>query len=54
MFALSLLCFWLLMLFDFFKNIEIEERALWGFALVFLSWGAALAYYFLHFRRRHC
>jgi len=41
--------FWLMMLSDFFCNRKVNHRVIWGFGLFFLSWLAAIIYYFVYF-----
>jgi len=44
--------FWIMMLADYFRNQRMNHRVLWGFSLLFLSWLAAIIYYFLYFLPR--
>lgn len=39
--------FWFLMLSDFFRNVTLRYKIVWGFSLIFLSWLAAIVYYFV-------
>lgn len=47
--SISFFLFWFLMLKHFFNNKNIRRKVLWGFSLIFLSWLAAIAYFYLHF-----
>lgn len=44
--------FWFLMLADFFNNKAINNKVLWGFALIFLSWASSIVYFVFHFLPR--
>jgi len=51
--AISCIWFWLLMFADYFKNRPAKSSIAWGWALIFLNVGAALAYFWLIWRPRH-
>jgi hypothetical protein len=51
--AVSCIWFWLLMFADYFKNRPPKSSTAWGWALVFLNVGAALAYFWLIWRPRY-
>ena len=50
--SISFFLFWFLMLKHFFENKSIKNRALWGFSLFFLSWLAAITYFFLYYLKK--
>jgi hypothetical protein len=50
--CVSFVCFWLLMLVHLMRgNANTKHPVAWGLSLIFLSWLAALGYYFLVYRR---
>ena len=51
--AISCIWFWLLMFADYVKNRPTKSSTAWGWALIFLNVGAALAYFWLIWRKRY-
>jgi hypothetical protein len=51
--AISVIWFWLQMLIDYFRNRPDTRPVAWGFALVLLTYIAALAYFWLVWRPRN-
>jgi hypothetical protein len=51
--VVSLFWFWFKMLNDYFRNRPQKHAVAWGWALIMLSFGAALAYFWFIWKPRN-